>query len=195
MGRKGDLQKQRVIESASYCLTHFGERGTTFQAIAEHCQISQASVVKYLKNRDNIFPTVLEFWITRARSKTEEVLSPNVSPEKKLREYLKVSNDLFHETHEISIIMLTLHYFAGVNEKYRAINSEIKEVAQKRIAAIIEEGIKDGSFKKVNVRLIAKTIHNNLMGYLLSSVTEIKHASDLQLPELMIQSCLKLVLE
>lgn len=193
MGTKGDLQRQRVIESASYCLSRFGERGTTFQAIAEHCKISQASVVKYLKTRENIFPVVLDHWISRARERTETVVDKDQTPEQKLRTYLRVSRELFAETHDVSITILTLHYFAGVNEKYRSINSEIKDVAQKRIAAIIEEGIADGSFNKVNSKLVAKTIHNSLMGYLLSSVTEIGTAADLQLPDFLADMCLALL--
>lgn len=194
MGIKGDLQRQRVIESASYCLTHFGERGATFQAIAEHCGISQASVVKYLKSRDNIFPTVLDYWITRARGRTEEAVPKNASAEEKLRAYLKVSYELFHETHEVSIVMLTLHYLAGVNEKYRVINSQIKEVAQQRIAGFIDEGRNDGSFRAVHPRLTAKTIHNCLMGMLLSSVTEQNDPRDLALPEMLTDLCLDMVL-
>jgi AcrR family transcriptional regulator len=193
MGLKGDLQKVKVIESASYCLTHFGERGATFQAIADHCKISQASVVKYLKTRENIFPTVLDYWITRARSRTQDAVKEDETPEQKLRRYLQVSRDLFHETHEVSIVMLTLHYLSGIDEKYRLINSQIKDVAQKRIAGFIDEGMADGSFRKVNSRLVAKTIHNTLMGFLMSSVTEVSHPSDLQLPDIMIELCVSLV--
>lgn len=194
MGIKGEVQKQRVIESASYCLANFGERGTTFQTIAEHCKISQASVVKYLKTRDNIFPVVLDYWITRARGRTEEAIAANSTPEQKLRSYFKVSSDLFHESREVSVIILTLHYFAGISDKYRVVNAQIKDVAQDRLAAIIEEGMKDGSFKKVNAKAVAKTMHNSLMGYLLSSITEPHQPLDLQLPDLLVEFCLSMVI-
>ena len=172
MGKKGDLQRLKVIESASYCLARFGERGTTFQVISEHSKMSQASVVKYLKSRDNIFPEVLNYWVGRARIATEEALDKSGTGQQKLRNYLKVSRDLFFESHEVSMTILTLQYLAGLEERYRLINSEIKNVAQERIARIIEDGIMDGSFKKTNSTLAAKTIHNSLMGSLLSSLSE-----------------------
>jgi AcrR family transcriptional regulator len=193
MGTKGDRQREHAILSASHCLAHYGERGATFAAIAEHSQMSQASVVKYLKTRENIFPTVLDYWISRARTRTADAINETASPEEKLRSYLKVSRELFHETRDVSVIILTLHYFAAVNEKYRVINSEIKDVAQKRISSIIEEGIHDGSFKKVNSTVVAKTMHNALMGYLLSSISEIKSPTDLQLPEALADLCLSMV--
>jgi AcrR family transcriptional regulator len=191
MGRKGDLQRIKVIESASYCLAHFGEKGTTFQVISEHSKLSQASVVKYLKSKDNIFPEVLNYWITRARDVTEKAIDPNLSGEQKLRNYLKVSYDLFFEAHEISMTIMTLHYLAGVEEKYRVINTQIKDIAQERIGKMIEDGIKDGSFKKTNVKLAAKTIHNSLNGYLLSSIAETKKPIDLQAPAALEEMCIK----
>ncbi len=191
MGKKGDLQRVKVIESASFCLARFGERGTTFQVISEHCKLSQASVVKYLKTRDNIFPEVLNYWITRARLATEKAVDKSGTGEEKLRNYLKVSYDLFFEAHEISMTIMTLHYLAAVEERYRIINTQIKDVAQERIAGMIEEGIMDGSFKKTNVRLAAKTIHNCLYGYLLSSLTETKKPIDVQLQSALEDICIK----
>jgi AcrR family transcriptional regulator len=206
MGQKGDAQRVRVIESASYCLSNFGERGATFQAISDHCQLSQASVVKYLKSRDNIFPMVLEHWISRARQITQEALLEVGTPEEKLRHYFQVSIKLFFERPDINKIYLMLHYFATFDERYRVVNTQIKTVAQDRIAQIIQAGIDDGSFAKANLRadakvdakldakLIAKTMHNSLVGFLLSSVTEITQPSDLQLAKVVEDSCLAMVL-
>jgi AcrR family transcriptional regulator len=195
IGRKGEAQRLRVIESASYCLTKFGERGTTFQSIAEHCKISQASVVKYLKSKDNIFPVVLDHWMSRARSITEESLLQAGSPEKKLRHYLRISITLFFEKPDVNRVYLMLHYFASIDERFKVINAEIKGIARKRIGEIINAGIADGSFRKVDVPLLSKTIHNCLVGYLLSSVTEISKPSDLQLAPILEDCCLSFVLK
>lgn len=193
MGKKGDLQRIKVIESASYCLARFGEKGTTFQVISEHSKLSQASVVKYLKSKDNIFPEVLNYWITRAREATEKAIDSDLTGEQKLRDYLKVSYALFFEAHEISMTIMTLHYLAGIEEKYRIINTQIKDIAQERIASMIEDGIRDGSFQKTNVKVAAKTIHNCLTGYLLSSISETRKPIDLQLPGALENMCIKLL--
>jgi AcrR family transcriptional regulator len=191
MGKKGDLQRIKVIESASYCLARFGERGTTFQVISEHSKLSQASVVKYLKSKDNIFPEVLNYWVARARVATEEAITQAGTGEQKLRNYLKVSHELFFEAHEISMTWMTLHYLAGIEERYRVINTEIKDIAQSRIASMIEDGIKDGSFKNTNVKLAAKTIHNTLTGYLLSALSETKRPLSLQAQSALEEMCIK----
>jgi AcrR family transcriptional regulator len=194
IGKKGEAQRLRVIESASYCLTQFGERGATFQAIADHCGLSQASVVKYLKSRDNIFPLVLDHWMSRARKITEESLQKAGTPEEKLRNYLRLQIQLFFEKPDVNKTYLMLHYFAGIDERHRLMNAQIKEIARARLADILTAGVKDGSFREMEVPLMARTIHNNLVGYLLSSVTEPTKPSDLQLPKTLEDSCLYLVL-
>lgn len=195
MGKKGEAQRMKVIESASYCLCTFGERGATFQAIAEHCKISEASVVKYLKKRDNIFPTVLDHWIGRAREITEANLQQVGNAEAKLRRYLQVSVQLFFERDEISKIYLMLHYFASIDERYRVINTDIKKIAQQRIAGMIQTGIAEGCFRKVDPEIAAKTIHNTLVGFLVAAVTEIKTPLNLQMPDALESFCLGLVLK
>ncbi len=195
VGKKGEAKKLKIIQSASYCLCHYGERGATFEAIAKHCQVSQASVVKYLGSVDNIFPTVLNHWLTHARKKTESELDSPGTPEQKLRRYLKISVNIFFEHPDICKIYLMLHYFAAVNERYKVINSDIKTLAQERIANILQAGIDDQSFKKVDVRATAKTIHNNLTGLLIASVSELKKPSDLHLSDFFEEYSLSLVLK
>ena len=194
MGKKGDLTRSKVIQSATYCLLHFGDRKTTFQLIADHSRVSQALVVKYFKNRDSIFPAVLDFWISWAREKTEKALVQSGSSEEKLRNYLRVSIELFQGTGEFARVYLLLHYFAGLDDRYKGINSDIKRVAVARISGIIEDGIRTGAFRKVDVPLIAKTIHNNLVGHVLSSITEVPQSFHVKLPAALEDECLKLVL-
>jgi AcrR family transcriptional regulator len=193
MGKKGDLTRHRIIESATYCLLHFGDRKTTFQLIAEHCKVSQGLVVRHLINRENIFPVVLEHWINWARQKTENTLSKSGTPEEKLRDYLRVSIELFEDPGTFAKIYLLLHYFAGIDEKYRVINSEIKNVAVRRISQIIEDGIKAGIFKDIDVPLIAKTIHSNLVGNVLSAITEIQQPMHLRLSRQLEDACVALL--
>ena len=68
VGKKGEAKKLKIIQSASYCLCHYGDKGATFQAIAKHCQVSQASVVKYLGSVDNIFPALRSTFHNRCSS-------------------------------------------------------------------------------------------------------------------------------
>jgi AcrR family transcriptional regulator len=193
MGKKSELTRLKIIESATYCLLNFGDRKTTFQTIADHCKMSQSLVIKYLKTREGIFPVVLDFWIAWAREKTEGTLIKSGSAEEKLRDYINASIELFN-SQEFARIYLLLQYFAGVEESYRLKNSEIKKVAVHRIMQIIEEGIISGEFKKIETLHVAKTIHNSLVGFVLSRITESPQSYFLKLPQQLEEMCLALVL-
>ncbi len=193
MGKKGDESRVKIIESATYCLLHLGDRKTTFQSIADHARVSQSLVVKYLINRENIFAVVLDYWIEWAKAKTERALSLSDNPEQQLRNYLKVSMDLFGGKGEFARVYLLLHYFAGVEEKYRIINSQIKKVAVDRIVKIIESGVRTGIFEVEDIQLLAKTIHNNLVGNVLSGITELPLAAHFKLPLVLEDTSLYLI--
>ncbi|MGZ3771767.1 MAG: TetR/AcrR family transcriptional regulator [Bdellovibrio sp.] len=193
MGIKGEKRRVEIIESATYCLLHFGDRKTTFDLIAEHGKVSKALVVRYLKNRENIFPVVLDFWISWARNKTELALGQAETSEQRLRNYIQVSIDLFRESEEFSRVYLLLHYFAGIDERFRVTNSEIKDVALKRISQILIDGRRLGEFNGDEpVEVVAKSIHNNLVGYVLSSITEMHKGFHLKLARVLEEECVSL---
>lgn len=193
MGKKGDLRRVQIIEGASYCLTRLGDRKTTFQAIADYCKVSQPLVVRHFKNRENIFPVVLDYWIQRAVVKTEAALLKSGSPEEKIRNYLRVSTEIFRDG-DFAQIYILLHYLAMSDEFYRLENTKIKATAVNRVTQMIEAGIKDGSFQSVNAELTAKTIHNNLVGFVISGATEVMTPQWLKLPQELEDSCLQLLL-
>lgn len=193
MGKKGDLRRIQIIEGASYCLTRLGDRKTTFQAIADYCKVSQPLVVRHFQNRENIFPVVLDYWIQRAVVKTEQSLANEGSPEKKIRNYLRVSIEIFRDG-DFAPIYILLHYLAMSDEFYRLKNTAIKTTAINRLKKIIEAGISDESFLPVNAELVAKTIHNNLVGFVISQVTESANPLWLKLPQELENNCLQLLL-
>lgn len=172
--KKADQTKAKIIKSAAFCLAHLGERETTFQAIADHCGVSQPLVVKYLKNREGIFSNVIEEMVEKAKSATVEVLSQSSSATDALTKYLFVSLENFEKDQTIPRIYLMLYYFAGIDPKFRAINSEIKRGAVDRIYNILEAGIESGEFRRsLDTYGLARIIHDGIVGILLSSITEI----------------------
>jgi AcrR family transcriptional regulator len=175
MGKKAEETRARMIESAIICLAHFGDRGTTFQKIADHCGVSQPLVVKYFKSREEIFPIVMNSILAGARERTERSILPSGSALKKLKKYLQVSLEIFQSRWEVSRIYLMFYYLSGIEDRTRKLNTEVKKIAVHRIAGILTEGVETGEFNVDDIQLAAKTIHNSLVGLLLNSITEEPH--------------------
>ncbi|MCB9027388.1 MAG: TetR/AcrR family transcriptional regulator [Bdellovibrionaceae bacterium] len=174
--KKGEATRRRVLTSAAYCLAFKGEKNTTFQAIADHCGVSQPLVVRYLKSRDNIFRIVMNDVIESAREQTEALLREAHDPVEKLKAYLKVSVKVFLHEETTPRLYLMLHYLAGYHQEYKEMNTMIKEVALARITEILEEGVEAKVFRRdINANAIARLTHDALVGVLLSSITELNH--------------------
>ena len=173
MGKKGDLTRMRILEAATYCFAKYGDRGTTFQRIADRSGVSQPYISKVFGSRDEIFPAVLESFMSKAREKTESQLDTKVLASERLHAYFKISYEIFWQSPEVARIYNTLYYLSSFEKRYRDANSAIKETAVKRILSILEIGILSGEFLVPNPHLTAKIIHNNLIGLLLSMTTEI----------------------
>jgi len=181
MGRKGEETFQRILAAAMQSFARIGDKGTTFQTIADIAGVSQPSVAKYFKSREAVLPAVINKFLVDAREVTEAAVEKVKSPREKLKEYIRVSIKMFRDKPEIFKVYLLLHYYAGFDDDFRKENTGIKLVAVERVAKIIDEGISLKEFKKCNAKLMAKIIHSALVGVVLGITTESPTFTDLQL--------------
>jgi AcrR family transcriptional regulator len=184
---KGSLTKLKLEEGLVYCLSNYGIQGTTFQSVADHCEVSQASVVKYFKNREALIWAAFEWLLNEAQAKTEVALkTPNLTSIEMLDRYIDVSMDIFYSKKETSKIYILMYYLSSHDPKFLKFNTELKKTAVSRIQNILEIGKQNGELVfSQNSELIAKLIHNNLSGLLINSVTELPSCSTAELASLM----------
>lgn len=182
---KGEATYTRLLEAAMRSYAIHGDRGTTFQTIADISGVSQPLVSKYFKNREAVLPAVIDKFLKDARVVTQAAVEKAQTPLEKLREYIRISIRMFRDKPEIFKIYLLLHYYSGFDEKYLELNSEIKNVAVDRVTQIIEAGIREGAFKKCNAKLVAKIIHSSLVGVVLGITSESPIFSDEQLRKML----------
>lgn len=172
MARIAGITKQeseeKILNAALYCLAHLGDKDTTFKAIASRAGVSPALVNLYFKSRDELLPKVLEFVIEAGRQDTVNAVKEASTPVDKLKAYFHVSVEFFRATPERAKIYLQLYHLATFDENYRIRCREVKEVAVKRIEAILDAGEKAGQFRIKNRALMARTIHTGVIGLLLS---------------------------
>lgn len=171
--KKSEITKRKIIDGAVYCLTHLGERETTFQRIADHCGVSQPLVVKYLKSREGIFDVVLEEIIEKAKTVTSESIKGSNSSTEALQRYFSASAEIVESDENTARFLLLLHYLAGKDPKFKQIKSLIKKNAIDRIYGILERGVTRGEFHPtLNIKDLALLIHNSIIGTLINVLTE-----------------------
>ncbi len=172
MGKKGDNTKKRMIQGALHCFSEEGDRGTTFQKIADYCGVTQPLVVKYFETRENIFPMVITYIIERWQTRLTELFSDSGTPEEQLKQYIRAHDILFKESVEFSQGFIMFHYLASTNQKFRKLNEELRKVGVDRINEILNKGIGVGAFSVEDVATTASTIYNNLLGMYLGLIID-----------------------
>jgi AcrR family transcriptional regulator len=166
-----EQSEEKILNAALFCLANLGDKATTFRSIAERAGVSPALVGIYFKNRDELFPKVLDYVIREGRLDTVRALEEAQNPIEKLKAYFRVSIEFFRATPDRAKIYLQLYHVASFDDHYRMLCRDVKEVAVKRVEVILEAGERAGHFQIKNRALTARMIHTGVIGLLLSIIT------------------------
>ncbi len=66
MGKKSEQTYEKILDASLSSLSKYGDRGTTFQTIADLAGVSQPLVSKYFKTREAVLPIVIEKYLSTA---------------------------------------------------------------------------------------------------------------------------------
>ena len=147
--REREARKTSVLDAARTLLLERGFNGTTTKQIAEHCELSEATLFFYFRNKDEIFLSLLFEGITFWEQGLERIARLNISAEKKLRRIWQFFQDVGSEHPEYYLLSANL----ARPHATRDISAEIKEqIIQRsganfqRLAELLEEitGRSDG---------------------------------------------------
>lgn len=70
MGKKSEQTYEKILDASLSSLSKYGDRGTTFQTIADIAGVSQPLVSKYFKTREAVLPIVIEKYLGEVRDLT-----------------------------------------------------------------------------------------------------------------------------
>ena len=171
-GSKGERTRNAVLSSAIYCLSHHGERDTTFQKIADHCKVTQPLVVHYFKRRENIFPAVMDYIFDFTLIETLKQLDKADTARARLNAYIDVSLNFFEQQPDLGNIYIQFYAKAAYDPYYKDLNSKIKLEATARIEKILKQGQQEGIYRNIDTAIAAKVIHNSLTGLILNMLSE-----------------------
>lgn len=181
MGKKSEQTYEKILDASLSSLSKFGDRGTTFQTIADIAGVSQPLVSKYFKTREAVLPIVIEKYLGEVRDLTSLELKKKKKAKDQLKRYLSFTISFYRKNPDLFKIYLLLQYQAGFDEEYLKINTQRKNLATERIKKIIDLGIKNKEFVGCRSAVVAKVIHSSLVGLIISMTTEKLECSDNQL--------------
>ncbi len=175
---KGSQTKQRILESAIHCLAEHGPSGATFQAIADHCKISQTLVVHYFRKKENVFPDVIDYLVERTKKIIDVEVDRADSATLQLQNFIRLSILAVRKDTAAAKVFLTLNFLAAFDKSYQQRSGRIKQMVVDQIAEILQVGIRKNEFKVQNINQTARQLTAYLTGVRLMLLNEKVNLSD-----------------
>lgn len=161
MSREETLQEDRkesILHAATQIFARYGYTKTTLDDIASVLSIKKNSLYYYFPSKEAIFNAVVEKEANSFWNEIKPIINKKNSAEEKLRSFVVEGRNYVRG--KINLHDLASEVFLDVKRalsdtKLGFYNRELKE-----LSLIIDEGIKNGEFKKVNSKEIAGCLIN-----------------------------------
>jgi len=165
-----DLAARRRAEliKAGYAeILEKGIQGVTLDAVVARAGSSKGGALYYFRTKDDLLFAILEWVLFELDRTLEDVVRNQDTPRRRLTSELEV---LFHSAEVNRKLYLVLFDFVSLSarsERFRSRLAAFFEGCRGRNQAIVEEGIRQRQFRRVNSDEAAVTIRALVDGYCL----------------------------
>lgn len=149
--------RQKIMESAMVIFARKGFFKTTVEDIARSAKVAKGTVYLYFKDKSDIYISIIEEQLKSALADLKEINSENLKSSEKLK---KIAEDwLLHsvEFHKFFPV-ISMENINQALKIMKEIKKRVFPIIYQIIAAvahIIDEGIKNGEFRKINSKIAA----------------------------------------
>lgn len=144
-----------------------GIQGITLDSVVHRAGSSKGGALYYFPTKDDLLLAVLDWLLSQLQRTLNDVVHAQASPRDRLASELEV---LFHSAEVNRKLYLVLFDFLTLSarsERYRSLYANFLESCRKRDIAIIEDGVRQRQFRRVNPEGAASTIRALVDGYCL----------------------------
>lgn len=157
-----DKRKREILEKSMDVFLEEGYAGASYQKIADRCGIARTILYTYFRNKQDIF----RFTIKQATEGLELAIQAQVSDQRrsasqKLRDILAAV--VQRCVLDRKLFMVILEYIMGQRDSQTNPNQMVRRrVIRLRmlIGRVLQEGIKQGEFRPMNLRGINEAIYS-----------------------------------
>jgi AcrR family transcriptional regulator len=148
------LKKQRIIDTAAALFHKKGYRSTTIDDVSRELGLSKAALYHYVSTKDRLLSIIYTQAFENIFRDTNKISRMDLPPDEKLRRIVRyhIKNIIIKSLPMFSV------FFSEENQLPRKDFQKIREEKKKYtsiIEKIIEEGVSEGLFKKVDPKLQA----------------------------------------
>ncbi len=160
-------RREALIRAGYAEILDKGFQATTLDSVVARAGSSKGGALYYFPTKEDLLFSVLQWLLSQLTGTLDEVVRGPESPRGRLAAELEV---LFHSAEVNRKLYLVLFDFLSVgarSDRFRSLFAAFFERCRRRDAAIIEEGMGQRQFRRLNPEAAATTIRALVDGYCL----------------------------
>jgi len=162
-----DRRREALVKAGYAEILEKGISGLTLDAVVARAGSSKGGALYYFHTKEDLLEAVLHWLFAQLSRTLDEIARSGEPPRARLAAELEV---LFHSAEVNRKLYLVLFDFVTMgarSERFRALFADFLDNCRKRDIRIVEEGIKQLQFRRVNPEDAAATIRALVDGYCL----------------------------
>lgn len=157
-----DIFKEQIVESARHTFRRYGFKKTTMDEIALGVNKGKSSMYYYFSSKDQVFQAVVEKEAGLLRAELMKVINSEISPSRKIEEYIKVRMIKFKEMVNFydaikNELLSHLDFINQIRKKYDEDEIEL-------VDSMLRDGVSKLEFSVDNTQLAATAIVTAMKG-------------------------------
>lgn len=145
------FKKERILEEAISLFYDRGYRGTSLNAIAQRLDVTKPFIYAYYASKSELLVEIFRRVVTLSVTCVRNVRSQDLAPSEKLRRF---ACDYTHLVlREQRVVAVFFREQGSIPKQQIAEINRLKEMFDDELSALIEEGVKEGTFNVPDVRL------------------------------------------
>ncbi|MDI3328088.1 MAG: TetR/AcrR family transcriptional regulator [Alicyclobacillaceae bacterium] len=147
IANRSNTRKAEILNVAVQLMKEKGYRGTTLQDIAKQLNITEPALYYYYNSKEELLAEILNRIVRTAVQELQDIHKKNISVKQKIREIIHMYTKLVANNEMMTVYFNNKHELSGDN--WEAVNVQEREFVR-IIASILEEGMDQGVFKRMN---------------------------------------------
>ena len=159
---KQDLRKDQILDAALTVLVQNGYEGSRMDDVVTESQLSKGAIYWYYKSKKAMYLDLVNFWVIRYSATINHLVETDQAAPDQLKSLFNYFIDQYESDPDPFIALTEFWSMAQKDDDFRAklqkVYSQFLEVLEK----IVAKGVKDGDFKKLDIRITAMSIMLNV---------------------------------
>ena len=159
---KQDLRKDQILDAALTVLVQNGYEGSRMDDVVSKSQLSKGAIYWYYKSKKAMYLDLVNFWVIRYSATINHLVENDQAAPDQLKSLFNYFIDQYESDPDPFIALTEFWSMAQKDDDFRAklqkVYSQFLEVREK----IVAKGVKDGDFKKLDIRITAMSIMLNV---------------------------------